>query len=90
LFSSNFNLSHPLCLIGNLYLIVLIARAIFSWFPLSEGSPFIPLVRFLRAVTEPVLAPLRRIIPPAGMFDISFLVLFLVIELVVLPLLCRV
>ena len=90
MFSSNFNLSHPLCLIGNLYLIILIARAIFSWFPLSADSPFIPLVRFLRAVTEPVLAPLRRIIPPAGMFDISFLVLFLVIELVVLPLLCRV
>ena len=40
MFSSNFNLSHPLCLIGNLYLIILIARAIFSWFPLSEGSPF--------------------------------------------------
>jgi YggT family protein len=27
-------------------------------------------------LTEPVLAPLRRIIPPAGMFDLSFLVLF--------------
>jgi YggT family protein len=86
----NLNFGKPLCAIGQIYVIILFARAIFSWFPISPGSPFIPVVRFLHTVTEPVLAPLRRIIPPVGMFDISFLVSLLVFELVIVPLLCRI
>lgn len=61
------------------YLIILIGRAILSWFPLSPNSPLRPLNDFCIAVTEPVLAPMRRVIPPAGMFDLSFLVLWFVI-----------
>jgi YggT family protein len=61
------------------YLIILIGRAILSWFPLSPSSPLRPLNDFCIAVTEPVLAPMRRVIPPAGMFDLSFLVLWFVI-----------
>lgn len=85
-----FNLSKPLCAIGQLYVIILIARAILSWFPVRSDSPLVPIVRFLHAVTEPVLAPFRRVIPPAGMFDLSFLVVFLVLQIVVVPLLCRI
>jgi YggT family protein len=80
----------PLCIIGNLYVLVLIARAIFSWFPLRSDSPALPVARFLNAVTEPVLAPFRRVIPPAGMFDLSFLVVVLLLEFLVVPLLCRI
>ena len=32
--------------------------------------------RLLMDLTEPVLAPLRRVIPPVGMFDLSFMVAF--------------
>jgi YggT family protein len=85
----SFNFGNPLCAIGQLYVIVLIARAIFSWFPISPGSALVPIVRFLHAVTEPILAPLRRVIPPLGMFDISFLVALLLLELLIVPLLCR-
>lgn len=66
----------------NLYLLVLVGRAILSWIPLSPTSPLAPVASFLFAVTEPVLAPLRRIIPPMGGFDLSFLVVFIVIQLV--------
>jgi YggT family protein len=86
----NLDFGRPLCAIGNLYLIILIARAIFSWFPLSPGSPLIPIVRFLHTVTEPLLAPMRRIIPAVGMIDISFVIVFFVFELVILPILCRI
>jgi YggT family protein len=82
------NFSHPLCLLGQLYVIILIARAILSWFPIRSDSPLIPLIRFLHAVTEPILVPLRRVIPPAGMFDLSFLVAFLIIQIVIVPILC--
>ena len=81
--------SSPLCILGNLYILVLVARAIFSWFPIRSESPVAPLVRVLNTLTEPVLAPFRRLIPPAGRFDISFIVVFFLLELIVVPLLCR-
>ena len=86
MFSLNFG--HPLCLLGQLYVIILIARAILSWFPIRSDSPLIPIVRVLNTLTEPVLAPARRVIPPAGMFDISFLVVLLVFQILVVPVVC--
>ena len=86
-----FNFSHgPLCAFGNLYLLLLLARAILSWFPISQGSALVPVVRFLHTVTEPVLAPFRRVIPQMGMFDISYLVVFFIAEIFVNALLCRI
>jgi YggT family protein len=38
-------------------------------------------MRFLLVVTEPVLGPFRRIIPPLGMFDISPIVVLLLLDL---------
>ncbi len=65
------------CAIVTAYMVVLFARAILSWFPVRPGTPWASVYGVLLDLTEPVLAPLRRIIPPAGMFDLSFLVLFL-------------
>jgi YggT family protein len=59
-----------------LYLFVLIARAILSWFPVRPGTALATIRGGLVIVTEPVLAPVRRVIPRAGMFDLSFLVVF--------------
>ena len=84
----NIQLGHPLCAIAQLYVLVLFARAILSWFPIREDSPLVPIVRVLNTLTEPVLAPARRVIPPAGMFDISFLVVLLVFQILVVPIVC--
>jgi YggT family protein len=66
-----------LCAIVTVYILVLAARAILSWFPPSSSSGGLATVqRLLMDLTEPVLAPLRRVIPPAGMFDLSFMVAF--------------
>jgi YggT family protein len=62
------------CALVTVYLIVLFLRAVFSWFPAPNGGAA-TLYRILMDLTEPVLAPLRRVIPPAGMFDLSFTVL---------------
>jgi YggT family protein len=64
------------CALLSVYLIVLVLRAVMSWFPVRSGSPVASINSFLFQITEPLLAPLRRIIPPAGMFDLSFIVLF--------------
>ena len=66
-----------ICAVVTAYMVVLFARAIMSWFPVRLGTSLASVYRVLLDLTEPVLAPLRRVIPPAGMFDLSFLVLFL-------------
>jgi YggT family protein len=63
------------------YLVVLFVRAIMSWFPVRPGTGIASVYRVLLDITEPVLAPLRRVIPPAGPFDLSFLVAFVVLSL---------
>lgn len=62
-------------LLITIYIVILIARALTSWFPPPRpDTPFAFLTQILRDLTEPVVAPFRRVIPPAGMFDISYMV----------------
>jgi YggT family protein len=71
---------HILHVLINVYLVVLFARAVTSWFPPPrQGTPFAYLNSILHDLTEPLLAPLRRVIPPAGPFDLSFMVLFFIL-----------
>jgi len=69
-----------LCRLLDAYLIVMFARIILSWFPVEPGSGLASVYGFLYAITEPVLGPIRRIIPPLGMggmgLDLSPLVVF--------------
>jgi len=73
------------------YVVILIARALLSWFPVREGTPFAGLMRVLDAITEPVLRPIRKILPPiraGGMgIDLSILIVVIVAQVVVIPLL---
>jgi YggT family protein len=76
-----------------LYVVVLIVRALLSWFPVRPGTGFGRVVRGLDMVTEPVLRPVRRILPPiraGGMgIDLSIIVVVVVAQAVVIPLLRR-
>ena len=56
------------------YILILFGRMIFSWMPPTSGG-VATVARLLYDLTEPVLAPMRRVIPPVGMFDLSFTVL---------------
>ena len=57
------------------FIIVLVIRAVFSW---VSPFPTNPVSRFAWQVTEPVLAPVRRWIPPVSGIDLSPLVVTLV------------
>ncbi len=59
--------------------LAIIFRAILSWF---SPRPTNMLAIILYRVTEPLLAPLRRIIPRAGMFDFTPLVAIILLQLV--------
>lgn len=48
--------------------IAIFARVIMSWLPLSPDNP---IVRILLNLTEPILGPIRRIMPRMGMLDLS-------------------
>lgn len=68
-----------LCWLLQAYWFVLLAHVIFSWVP-RPPEPILPLVRGVRALVEPLAAPLRRVIPPLNLggvgLDLSILVLF--------------
>ena len=64
-----------LCGLITVFIILLFARAVLSWFPVQPGSALVPINDILATLTEWALRPLRSIIPPVGMFDMSFLVL---------------
>jgi YggT family protein len=48
----------------NIYVLVLVARALISWFPITPGTPVASLALVLERLTEPVLRPIRRLVPP--------------------------
>jgi YggT family protein len=79
------------CLLLRLYLIAIFARIILSWFPISPDSPFAAIFRTLYTITEPVLGPIRRVLPPVGMggmgLDLSPIIVVFGIQLLVAPLL---
>ena len=52
----------------NLLAFAIFVRAILSWFPIDRGGP---VVQAIEAITDPVLDPLRRVLPTVGMIDIS-------------------
>ena len=61
------------------FMACLLIRAVFSWI---EPYPKNPIHRFVFNVTEPVLGPVRRLVPPIGGFDVSFILVFLAVSMV--------
>ena len=59
-------MAYLICQLLLAYLIIIFARIICSWFPIAPESTLASIYAFLHTVTEPVLGPLRRVIPPMG------------------------
>jgi YggT family protein len=57
--------------------LAIIARPLLSWFPIDPRNP---IAEFLYTVTEPILAPLRQVVPRLGMFDLTPLVAILLLQ----------
>jgi len=63
-------------LLFTVYSFAIIARSLLPWF---RVNPYHPVMRFLIQITEPVLAPLRRYIPPMGGLDFTPMVALLLL-----------
>ena len=70
----------------DIYTWVIIAAAVISW---VTPNPYNPLVRVLRRLTEPVLAPIRQLLPPWKTFGLDFspMIVILLVQWAVKPLL---
>ena len=67
-------------LLCQILLVAIIVRAIFSWVaPMSRNA----FTEILFRLTEPVLAPIRRVLPRAGMFDFSPLVAIVLLQILI-------
>jgi len=58
-------------------ILAMIVRAFASWFRLDERYA---IIRFLALITDPFIEPVRRIIPPIGMFDMAFIIAFFMLR----------
>ena len=61
----------------SVYLVLILARIVVSWMAFLRNGR---LIWTLHALTEPVMAPFRRLIPPLGMFDLSPILLILLLN----------
>jgi YggT family protein len=68
-----------LSMLLQILLIAIFVRVLLTWLPIDQNNP---IVRVLFDVTEPVLAPFRRIIPRIGMFDLSPIAAMLIIQFI--------
>jgi len=65
-----------ICKLISVYYVVLFGRIILSWFPLQPGTALASIASILYQLTEPVLGPVRRLMPSIGMIDISPIIVF--------------
>lgn len=77
-----------LCTICNLFVLAIFGRIIFSWIPISGNSPVATVHVILVRITEPVMGPLRRALPPlrlGGMsLDLSPIIVLILIQAVLM------
>jgi YggT family protein len=67
----------------NVLTFLILAEVLMSWVSPRGRDPISPI---LHQVTEPILDPIRRILPQTGMFDLSPMVAILVLNFLVRPL----
>ncbi len=67
-------------LLITLYILAIVLVIVGSWFPLDPNGPAYRAFMFLRRITDPVLEPVRRVVPPVGgMLDLSPTIVLLVL-----------
>ena len=71
------------CALISLYLYVVLVRVVLSWFPVDPRGPMGQVSRVVQAATDPVLVPVRRVLPNMGPIDFSPIVVFIVLGVIV-------
>lgn len=78
-----------LVVVLDLFCVLLVIRGVLSWFRLTPGSGWDHLRATAARFTEPILRPIRRVLPELPAIDVSAMVAFFGITLVVIPVIER-
>lgn len=74
-----------ICSLLTIYLVIIFARILLSWVRITPDSAIAPVAAAIAAVTDPVMGPLRRAIPPVRMggaaLDLSPIVLIIALQI---------
>jgi|TARA_B100001971_G_C17788201_1_gene333132 YggT family protein len=65
--------------VGTALYLAILARVILTWFPGQTGHP---LAQLVFAITEPILRPIRRVVPTFGMLDLSPMIALILIMVI--------
>ncbi len=76
-------MENVLCSLLIAYGITLALRAVMSWFPPPHHGVLVIAQRVVVDLTEPVLAPVRRLMPASGPIDISYLLVLFVVSAII-------
>ncbi len=72
------------CILLTVYWVILLVRILSSWFRVPPSGPVRTVMDLVFAVTEPVLRPIRGLLPPVRMgtvaFDLSPIIVFVIIQ----------
>jgi YggT family protein len=75
-----------ICRLLQAYVLIVFVRVILSWFPISPGSAMASIYSVVYNLTEPVLGPIRRLMPSIGVggmgLDLSPIIVILVISII--------
>jgi len=74
----NVILAQSISWFSQLIVILVLAHVILSYFM----SPYHPIRSFVDRMVEPLLAPIRRVVPLVGMFDFSPIILIILVQLI--------
>jgi YggT family protein len=76
-----------ICFLLWAYFLVLLARVVFSWIPVPPRGAVTKIASVVYEITEPVLRPLRNLLPPLRMgamgLDLSPIILFIVVQILI-------
>lgn len=61
-----------------IYVVIMLVYAVVSWIPSIRGR----WTQYIAMLVEPVLMPVRRIIPPLGGLDLSFLIVIILLQVI--------
>ncbi|MFM8777322.1 MAG: YggT family protein [Actinomycetota bacterium] len=78
-----------LCLATQIFIYMIIVRVVLSWFPATSGGVVAQISFFVGRVTEPVFDWVRRFMPRTGALDLTPLVVFLFLQIVVQGMILR-
>ncbi len=81
-----------LCYLVQLYVLVIFVRVVLSWFPISPGGLMASAHSFVLRLTEPILGPVRRALPPVRIgamgLDLSPIIVLLFIQIILVRIIC--